>query len=224
MAKRQSTPRKKKDIPKERSYKRDPEERKQDQLLAFRMHLVGYTQQQIADEINQRAAGRYTITRQQISQEIRAARKQVRENNDRNYEELLDEQIQEIEYQKQELYAEWNRSKQAIMKRKKTKKKSTKKKIGFNKNNVDDAADDITEEDDIQFKETRLADARYMKLIAELNKDKANLLALYRKTTTKNPDGSSETRGQQGSGEGSVVIYIPDNGRDGYADNIDSNK
>lgn len=197
--------------------KRTKEEITSDRILTWELYNQKVSQEKIAATINERANGKYKITRQTISADIEYFRKELIEQLPNKDRHMMD-QIGRIDRLESAAWDAWERSKVPIKKHTKIKKEG-KTPLRISKANKSNKITTSVEVVDIDYTEDRktveefVGDPKFMDQIRWCIMERSKLLALY-STTIKTKDG--EVSGEiQSSGSGTVV-YLPDNGRKDY--------
>lgn len=149
------------------------------------MYIKGHSQAEIARK--------YGLTQSQISQDLKAIRKEWRNSRVRNFDDLVDEALQKIDKREREAWEAWEKSKEDYI------KKATKQK-GKGGSDKPDYQEVVTTE----YK--AMGDPRYLTIIGQCERDRMELLG-------HSAAKKIEVSGKDGEAVG-VMVYLPDNKRE----------
>lgn len=191
-----------------------------DRQLIWELYNQKVSQEKIAKAINERANGKYKITRQTIALDIAATRNELIESLP-DKEKHIASQIGRIDRLEAAAWDAWERSKNDIATHTKIRKEGKTPLRVTNTNSKKKSATTV-EIVDIDYTEERkrleqsVGDPKFMEQIRWCITERSKLLALYSTIIKPKEGGGGEI---QSSGTGTVV-YLPDNGRNDFAGDI----
>lgn len=148
--------------------KRTKDQRIKDRLRIIELRMKGYYEYQIAEELK--------LSQQMISRELKKIRAEWTMNTQRNYEALINEELAQIAIMEREAWQEYERSKlpREVATRKKVKSANGTKGGKDEKGTIHGTS----REEQSARKEGRLGDPRYLDIINNCRKRRAELLGL----------------------------------------------
>jgi len=196
---------------KKSNYKRTAKELANDRKLIFEMYSIGSTQLEIKNAINERAGGKYTITQQQVSLDLKKAKDVALKSLEDDIKLFLLQQLGKLDRMESELWKAWEKSKEPGYEQEQIDRTGT---IPHRNKKGEVTIKDYGYSHKKQKRTTRIGSMGVMDRIQWCIAERNKLLSLYSQGTSSGLPKEGDTNIQN------VLVYIPDNDRGDFKGDV----